>query len=77
LAHPSLPDRRIEVKAARPAGKNGAGRAGDELPADANVLAQAITGDDARQSRIAQARLADADLVALPISVLCRVMRRL
>jgi len=45
-----------------------------KITADTNVLVRAITGDDARQSRIAQARLADADLVALPIPVLCELV---
>lgn len=34
----------------------------------------AITGDDARQSRIAQAELANADIVALAIPVLCELV---
>jgi predicted nucleic-acid-binding protein len=45
-----------------------------KITADTNVLVRAITGDDKRQSRIAQARLADADLVALPIPVLCELV---
>jgi predicted nucleic-acid-binding protein len=45
-----------------------------KITADTNVLVRAITGDDARQSRIAQARLANADLVALVIPVLCELV---
>jgi len=45
-----------------------------KITADTNVLVRAITGDDARQSRIAQARLANADLVALAIPVLCELV---
>jgi predicted nucleic-acid-binding protein len=45
-----------------------------KITADTNVLVRAITGDDERQSRIAQARLASADLVALAIPVLCELV---
>jgi len=45
-----------------------------KITADTNVLERAITGDDERQSRIAQARLASADLVALAIPVLCELV---
>jgi predicted nucleic-acid-binding protein len=45
-----------------------------KITADTNVLVRAITGDDERQSRIAQARLANADLVALVIPVLCELV---
>lgn len=45
-----------------------------KITADTNVLVRAITGDDERQSRIAQARLANADLVALAIPVLCELV---
>jgi len=36
-----------------------------KITADTNVLVRAITGDDERQSKIAQAELAKADLVSL------------
>ena len=42
-----------------------------KITADTNVLVRAITGDDERQSRVAQARLANADRVALAMPVLC------
>jgi predicted nucleic-acid-binding protein len=45
-----------------------------KITVDTNVLVRAITGDDERQSRIAQARLANADLVALAIPVLCELV---
>ena len=38
-----------------------------KITADTNVLVRAITGDDERQSRIAQAQLAHAGMVALAI----------
>ena len=44
-----------------------------KLMADTNVLVRAITQDDERQSRIAQATLAQADLVALTLPVLCEL----
>ncbi len=45
-----------------------------KIIADTNVLVRAITGDDARQAGIAQAALAEADLVALPLPVLCELV---
>ena len=45
-----------------------------KITADTNVLVRAITGDDERQSRIAQAQLANADIVALAIPVLCELV---
>jgi predicted nucleic-acid-binding protein len=45
-----------------------------KITADTNVLVRAITGDDDRQSRIAQAQLAHADMVALAIPVLCELV---
>jgi len=45
-----------------------------KITADTNVLVRAITGDDAQQSRIAQAQLANADMVALAIPVLCELV---
>ncbi len=41
-----------------------------KITADTNILARAVTGDNERQSRAAQAELARADAVALPIMVL-------
>jgi predicted nucleic-acid-binding protein len=45
-----------------------------KITADTNVLVRAITGDDERQSRIAQAQLANAGMVALAIPVLCELV---
>lgn len=45
-----------------------------KITADTNVLVRAITGDDERQSRIAQAQLANADMVALATPVLCELV---
>ena len=45
-----------------------------KITADTNVLVRAITGDDARQSKIAQAELADADVVALALPALCELV---
>lgn len=42
-----------------------------KLTADTNVLLRAFVEDDAAQSPIAQAELAAADLVVIPIPVLC------
>jgi len=47
------------------------GREALKLTADTNVLLRAFVEDDAAQSPIAQAELAAADLVAIPIPVLC------
>jgi predicted nucleic-acid-binding protein len=44
-----------------------------KITADTNVLVRAITGDE-RQSRVAQARLANADMVALAMPVLCELV---
>jgi predicted nucleic-acid-binding protein len=44
------------------------------ITADTNILVRAITGDDARQSAIARAELAKADLVAVPLPVLCELV---
>jgi predicted nucleic-acid-binding protein len=38
------------------------------------VLVRAITGDDARQSKIAQAALAEADVIALALPALCELV---
>jgi predicted nucleic-acid-binding protein len=44
------------------------------VTADTNVLVRAITGDDARQSKIAQAELAKAEVVALALPALCELV---
>jgi predicted nucleic-acid-binding protein len=45
-----------------------------KITADTNVLVRAITGDDARLSKVAQAELARADVVALTLPVLCELV---
>lgn len=45
-----------------------------KITADTNVLVRAMTGDDARQSKLAQAQLADAEIVALTIPALCELV---
>src|SRR5450432_2712565 len=45
-----------------------------KITADANVLVRAITGDDERQSKAAQAELANADVVALALPALCELV---
>jgi predicted nucleic-acid-binding protein len=45
-----------------------------KITADTNVLVRAITGDDKRQSKIAQAVLAKADVVALALPALCELV---
>jgi predicted nucleic-acid-binding protein len=50
------------------------GRQDVKVTADTNLLVRALTGDDARQSRIACDVLAKADLVALPLAVLCELV---
>ncbi len=45
-----------------------------KITADTNVLVRAIMGDDPRQSEIAQAVLAEADLVALALPTLCELV---
>jgi predicted nucleic-acid-binding protein len=44
-----------------------------KITADTNVLVRAITGDNARQSKVAQAELANADLVAVALTSLCEL----
>jgi predicted nucleic-acid-binding protein len=44
------------------------------ITADTNVLIRAMVGDDARQSRIAEAELSKAEVVALPIPALCELV---
>ena len=45
-----------------------------KITADTNMLVRALTGDDARQSQVAATELAAADLVALPLAVLCELV---
>jgi predicted nucleic-acid-binding protein len=45
-----------------------------KITADTNMLVRALTGDDARQSKVAQAELANADLVALALPALCELV---
>ena len=45
-----------------------------KITADTNVLVRAMTGDDERQSRVAQAELAKADVVALALTALCEMV---
>jgi predicted nucleic-acid-binding protein len=45
-----------------------------KIIADTNVLVRAITGDDHRQSRIAQAELAQAEAVAVALPALCELV---
>ncbi len=45
-----------------------------KITADTNVLVRAITADDAVQSRLAQAELANADMVALALPTLCELV---
>lgn len=45
-----------------------------KITADTNVLVRAIVGDDARQSKAAQAALAKADVVAVALPALCELV---
>jgi len=45
-----------------------------KITADTNVLVRAIIGDDRRQSKIAQAELANADVVAVALPALCELV---
>ena len=45
-----------------------------KITADTNVLVRALVGDDARQSKTAQAELAKADMVALALPALCELV---
>jgi predicted nucleic-acid-binding protein len=45
-----------------------------KITPDTNVLARAITGDDKRQSPVAQALLADAEAIALTLPALCELV---
>ena len=44
------------------------------ITADTNILVRAVTGDNARQSKLAQAELQGADLVALTLPALCELV---
>ncbi|HET8996979.1 MAG TPA: type II toxin-antitoxin system VapC family toxin [Acetobacteraceae bacterium] len=45
-----------------------------KITADTNVLVRALTGDDARQSKAAQAELASAEMTALTLPTLCELV---
>ena len=45
-----------------------------KITADTNVLIRAMTGDVLRQSKLAQAELANADSVALALPALCELV---
>jgi predicted nucleic-acid-binding protein len=44
-----------------------------KITADTNVLVRAITGDNKEQSKVAQAELANAEVVALALPALCEL----
>src|SRR5262249_27556729 len=54
--------------------RTGLGRQAMRITADTNVLVRAITNDDVRQSRVAEAELANADVVALALPALCELV---
>ena len=45
-----------------------------KITADTNLLVRAVTGDNVRQSKAAQATLKNADVVALAIPALCELV---
>jgi predicted nucleic-acid-binding protein len=45
-----------------------------KITADTNLLVRAITGDDRSQSKLAQAELANAEVVALTLPALCELV---
>lgn len=45
-----------------------------KIAVDTNILVRAITDDDERQSKIAQAELSQAELVVLPVPALCELV---
>jgi predicted nucleic-acid-binding protein len=45
-----------------------------KITADTNVLVRALAGDDERQSKIAQAELKKAELIALALPALCELV---
>jgi predicted nucleic-acid-binding protein len=44
-----------------------------KITADTNLLVRAIVGDDKKQAVLAQAELANAETIAIPIAVLCEL----
>jgi predicted nucleic-acid-binding protein len=50
------------------------GRKAVRITADTNVLVRALTGDDPHQSRVAQAELAAAEVIALALPALCELV---
>jgi predicted nucleic-acid-binding protein len=50
------------------------GRQAMKITVDTNILVRAMTGDDKRQGKVAQAELARADVVALAIPALCELV---
>lgn len=44
------------------------------IAADTNVLVRALTGDDAVQSQLAQAELANAEMVCVAVPALCELV---
>jgi predicted nucleic-acid-binding protein len=46
-----------------------------KITADTNVLARAVVGDDARQSKRARDELARTEIIALAIPALCELVR--
>jgi predicted nucleic-acid-binding protein len=45
-----------------------------KITADTNFLVRAFTSDDVRQSKVAEAELANADVVALALPALCELV---
>ncbi len=45
-----------------------------KITADTNILVRALTGDDKRQSKIAQTELVKADVLALALPALCELV---
>jgi len=45
-----------------------------KVTADTNILVRALTGDHARQSKLARTELANADMVVLAIPALCELV---
>ena len=45
-----------------------------KITADTNVLVRAVTGDQLEQSKVAKAALQRAELIAIPIPVLCELV---
>ena len=45
-----------------------------KITADTNVLVRAVTSDNVRQSKVAEAQLANADVVALALPALCELV---